>query len=152
MVNSTINPLTLMLLVAILANTKWCKKSWKLTETLVHGYSSKRTQWELSNEYQHDTQKSLRHCRWTKEAWALEGLMHVAPKMPNRVVITPWQKYILECIWRNVSQNFTYSSSSYIMWIYCSPFMLILQIIKRTYHWLSGEVGTRVGQRGSSNE
>ena len=101
--------LTLMLLVAKLANTKWCKKrknvwnpdtwvliweysvgtiqwvptwqglddfrkpmcSWplvesslsigrvdakerKMSETLTHGYSSESTQWELSNEYQHD--------------------------------------------------------------------------------------------------
>ena len=29
-------------------------KSWKITETLANGYSSESTQWELSNEYQHD--------------------------------------------------------------------------------------------------
>ena len=29
-------------------------KYWKLTETLAYGYSSESTQWELSNEYQHD--------------------------------------------------------------------------------------------------
>ena len=29
-------------------------KSWKMTETLAHGYSSESTQWELSNEYPHD--------------------------------------------------------------------------------------------------
>ena len=46
--------LTLMLLVANLADTKWCKKSWKLTETLANGYSSESAQRELSNEYQHD--------------------------------------------------------------------------------------------------
>ena len=27
---------------------------WKMTETLAYGYSSQNTQWELSNEYQHD--------------------------------------------------------------------------------------------------
>ena len=45
-----------MLLVANLANTKWCKKKpeQKVTETLAQEYSSKSTQWELSNEYQHD--------------------------------------------------------------------------------------------------
>ena len=39
-----------MLLVANLAD----KKPWEMTETLAYGYSSERTQWELSNEYQHD--------------------------------------------------------------------------------------------------
>ena len=28
--------------------------TWKITETLAHGYSSESTQKELSNEYQHD--------------------------------------------------------------------------------------------------
>ena len=41
--------LTLMLLVANLANTKWYKKPWKMTEDLAHGYSSESTQQELSN-------------------------------------------------------------------------------------------------------
>ena len=50
-----VNGLTLMLLVANFTNTQWCKKTWKMTETLANGYSSERTQWwELSNEYQHD--------------------------------------------------------------------------------------------------
>ena len=44
--------LTLMLLVANLANTKWCKKTWKMTETLAHGYSCESNR--RSNEYQHD--------------------------------------------------------------------------------------------------
>ena len=47
--------LTLMLLVANLANTNCCKKTWKFTETLANGYSSESTQRELSNEYQHDS-------------------------------------------------------------------------------------------------
>ena len=46
--------LTLMLLVANLANTKRCKKPRKITETLANGYSSESTQRELSNEYQDD--------------------------------------------------------------------------------------------------
>ena len=33
---------------------KWCKKNWKMNETLAHGYSYERTKQELSNEYQHD--------------------------------------------------------------------------------------------------
>ena len=51
-----------------------------MTETLAHGYSSERTQSELSNEYQHDRVyiffKNL--CvlvLWTKVASALKGLM-----------------------------------------------------------------------------
>ena len=50
---TTLSPLillTLMLQVANLANTKSCK----IPDTLLHGYSSERTQQELSNEYQHD--------------------------------------------------------------------------------------------------
>ena len=43
-----------MLLVANVANTKQCKKTGKMTETLAHGYSSESTQSELSNEYKHD--------------------------------------------------------------------------------------------------
>ena len=46
--------LTLVLLVATLVNRKWCEKSWKVTETLAYGYSSDRTQQELSIEYQDD--------------------------------------------------------------------------------------------------
>ena len=30
------------------------QKPWKMIETLAYGYLSKSTQWELSNEYQHD--------------------------------------------------------------------------------------------------
>ena len=46
--------LTLALRVADLANTKWCEKRKKMTESLAQGYSSESTQWELCNEYQHD--------------------------------------------------------------------------------------------------
>ena len=46
-----INPI--MMLVA--NNTIWCKKPKKeMTETIAYAYSSKSTQPELSNEYQHD--------------------------------------------------------------------------------------------------
>ena len=44
--------LTLMLLVANF--TKLMQKSWEMTETLTYEYSSESTQWEISNEYQHD--------------------------------------------------------------------------------------------------
>ena len=33
---------------------KIMQKTLKMTETLTHGYSSESSQWELSNEYQHD--------------------------------------------------------------------------------------------------
>ena len=33
---------------------KMMQKSWKMTKTLTHGYSSESTQRELSNEYQHN--------------------------------------------------------------------------------------------------
>ena len=33
---------------------KIMQKTWKMTETLAYEYSSESTQWELSNEYQHD--------------------------------------------------------------------------------------------------
>ena len=72
--------LTLMLRVANLAHTKWCKKPWKITETLANGYSYESTQWELSNEYQHDSVKMVfkNLCifvLWMKVASALEGLV-----------------------------------------------------------------------------
>ena len=33
---------------------KMMQKTWKMTETLANGYPFESTQWELSNEYQHD--------------------------------------------------------------------------------------------------
>ena len=33
---------------------KMMQKTWKITETLVNGYSYESTQCELSNEYKHD--------------------------------------------------------------------------------------------------
>ena len=36
------------------AQYKMMQTTFKMTETLAHGYSSESTQWELSNEYQHD--------------------------------------------------------------------------------------------------
>ena len=46
--------LTLTLLVANLANTKWCEKTQEMTGTLVNGYSPESTRQGLSNEYQDD--------------------------------------------------------------------------------------------------
>ena len=71
--------LTLMLLVANLANTKRYKKKRKITETLANGYSSESTRRELSNEYQDDRvsmvfQESCMLVLWTKIVSALEGL------------------------------------------------------------------------------
>ena len=55
------------------------QKHEKMTENLEHGYSSKSTQQELSNEYQHDRVKMFfkNLCvlvLWTEVASALEGL------------------------------------------------------------------------------
>ena len=33
---------------------KMRQETWKMTETLAYGDSADSTQWELSNEYQHD--------------------------------------------------------------------------------------------------
>ena len=73
-----------MMLVANLANTKWCKKAEKLQKNLacrIVGFSYESTQWELSNEYQHDRVKMVfkNLCvlvLWTKVALALEGLIY----------------------------------------------------------------------------
>ena len=46
-----------MLVVANLSNRKNDAKKLKMTETLEYEYSSEKTQWELSNEYQHDKVK-----------------------------------------------------------------------------------------------
>ena len=46
-----ITHLTLMLLLANFASTKLC--TWKMIETMPHGYSSESTPTELSNEYEH---------------------------------------------------------------------------------------------------
>ena len=40
--------------MANLVKYKIMQKSWKMTEIMACGYSSESTQWELSNEYQHD--------------------------------------------------------------------------------------------------
>ena len=50
-----------------------------MTKTLVNGYSSKSTQWELSNEYQLDRSKMVIiivpfFVHWTKVTPAAEGL------------------------------------------------------------------------------
>ena len=55
------------------------QKSWKMTETLAHGYSSESTLRELYNEYQYDKVKMYfkNLCilvLWMKVASALEGL------------------------------------------------------------------------------
>ena len=67
---------------------KIMQKSWENTETLTYGYSCESTQWELSNEYQHDRvwlvfRNIGVNVLWTKVASALEGLNHNShPFMP----------------------------------------------------------------------
>ena len=75
--------LTLMLLMANLANTDVCKKKLKMTETLANGYSFESTQRGLFNEYQHDQVSMVFKdvcvlVLWTKLAPALEGLNYVS--------------------------------------------------------------------------
>ena len=72
-------PLTLMLLVAHLVNTKRCIKTQKITENLANGYLSESTWRELSNEYQDDrvssfSQESCILVLWMKVVSAMEGL------------------------------------------------------------------------------
>ena len=74
--------ITLILLLANLANTKIMRETLKLTETLANGYSYESTRRELSNEYQHDRvlmvfEKICVFVLWMKVASALEGLTQV---------------------------------------------------------------------------
>ena len=78
-ISSSISILALMLLLANLANTKWCKNPEKMIEILANGYSSESSQRELSNEYQHDSVSMVfkNLCilvLWTKVSPALEVL------------------------------------------------------------------------------
>ena len=61
------------------------KNNSKMIGTLAHGYSSERTQRELSNEWQEDRvdvfQKSLILVLWTIVALALEGLTLIMQKL-----------------------------------------------------------------------
>ena len=64
----------------LMANYKMMQKSWKMIETLAHGYSSESTQQELSNEYQNDrvlmvNRKLCVLVLWTKVASASVGLI-----------------------------------------------------------------------------
>ena len=54
LINRIFDVLTLMLVMANLANTKYWKKKRKNTENLAHGYLSEGTQRELPNEYLND--------------------------------------------------------------------------------------------------
>ena len=72
--------LALMLVVPNLANTQWCNKLKKMTETIAYRYSYESTQQELSSEYQHDRDWMVFEnicdlVLWTKVALALEGLV-----------------------------------------------------------------------------
>ena len=68
--------LTLMLLLANLANTKWCKKTWKITKTLAwYGYSGRAFQWIPTWQGLNDFQNLCVLVLWTKVALALEGLL-----------------------------------------------------------------------------
>ena len=69
----TQSDLTLLLLLDnFLVIYKMMQNSWKITETLAFGYSTKITQWELSNEYQHARQ-GLDGFQKPSRPWALDG-------------------------------------------------------------------------------
>ena len=62
------------------------QESWKMTETLAHGYSSESTQQELSNEYQHNRVSMIFKnlfilVLWTKVTSVLEGLKWINGKL-----------------------------------------------------------------------
>ena len=68
---------------------KMMQKTWKLTETLANGYSSERTQWELSNEYQLDRvevvfQKSLHPCALDESRLSIRRVNLFIPVAPCR--------------------------------------------------------------------
>ena len=69
---------TLMLLVANLANTKWCKKlrnDWNHDVwVLIWEYSARAMQWIQTWQGSDAYQKLLRHCVWAKVVSALEWL------------------------------------------------------------------------------
>ena len=67
---------TLMLLVANLANTKWCKNNWKITETLPHQvliweYSTRAVQWIPTWQGLDGFQNSLRACALDKSSLSI---------------------------------------------------------------------------------
>ena len=117
-----------MLMMADLANTKWCKK---MTETLPHRYSSESTQLELSNEYQHDRDKLVFKILCILVLWmkvrrvklALEELdwikrvLHSADVKYYRVLISPPQ---VES-GKQSAYRFLKVLSSLREWEICSP-------------------------------
>ena len=68
------------------------QKSWKMAETLANGYSPESTQWELSNEYQHDSisvviKNLCIFVFWAKVASAQECKDFWKPSKPSHVGI-----------------------------------------------------------------
>ena len=95
-----------MLLVAILANTKRCKKKRKITETLANRYSSESTRQELSNEYQDDRvsmvfQRILHSCALDESSLSIG---RVNPDMCNLDFRLNWTD------WKDLVPSYTYNS------------------------------------------
>ena len=75
--------ITLILLVANLVNTKYCKKSPKITNTLTHVYSVVSSQPEFSYEYQHCRIKMTFNCFCVLMPWKkMHGLSIRRVKSP----------------------------------------------------------------------
>ena len=77
--NLQIPPINLYAADDYFGQYKMMQKTLKMTETLAYGHSSESTQWDPSNEYQHDrVQMFFKNLQvlvlWTKVASAMEGL------------------------------------------------------------------------------
>ena len=68
------------------------QKTWKVTESLAHGYSPESASQKLSNEYQHDRvlKKSLFSCASDKSSLSI-GIVDIFED------IIPGKKHVLEC-------------------------------------------------------
>ena len=69
-----------MLLVPWILPMQNDAKIWKIAETLTYGYSSESTQWELSDEYQHDRVEMVFKCillLWMKKTQHWKGYLSI---------------------------------------------------------------------------
>ena len=75
-----------------LANTKLCKQTCKMIETLAYGYSSDRSRRELSDEYQQDrvSMEGLSGSR--RKIWWVRKMGEMWPNLPSSI-IWPTQNY-----------------------------------------------------------
>ena len=129
--------------MANLANTKeW--KSWKMNETLAYGYSSERTHWELSNEYQHDriymAFKNL--CvlvLWMKVASALEGLIMTHLQIP---INDPVHLKVIIILTKRIHQSLGHLEKQRVK-IHWAVLASTVSFIHLLASWLELTLGTR---------